>query len=379
MKGKQKKFWQFRNQADDPEHAELLLYGDISERTWYGDETTPRQFADDLAALGPVGSILVRINSGGGDVFAAQAIGNQLEQHSAKVTARIDGICASAATIVACHCDSVEAPEDSTYMVHLPTVGVMDYLDELAISRLAGALATVKDNIITLYARKTGMSKEDAAALIEAETWMTGPQAHDRGFVDILLEGKDAAVVENRSGMLFVNSIGMGLEFDKAPEFVRNRLASSGFGNTPPADTPDNDSHEEGNDMELNTTDDLRRECPELVNQIEQAAQENALHTERQRLREIDEVAGLFSARLVDEAKYGEKSCTAQELAYRAAVAAKKQGSAFFAALEKDAKDSGAGDVPPAPPADGKDDSPAAIRAAAKADAAAYNKMKEGK
>lgn len=93
-----KKFWKFCNQAGNK--VELLLYGDISQTSWWGDEVTPKQFAEELAGLGTLDEITVRINSGGGDVFAAQAIGNQLEQHPAAVTAKIDGLCASAATIL---------------------------------------------------------------------------------------------------------------------------------------------------------------------------------------------------------------------------------------------------------------------------------------
>ena len=91
-----KKSWKFCNQAGNK--VELLLYGDISQTSWWGDEVTPKQFAEELAGLGALDEITVRINSG--DVFAAQAIGNQLEQHPAAVTAKIDGLCASAATIL---------------------------------------------------------------------------------------------------------------------------------------------------------------------------------------------------------------------------------------------------------------------------------------
>ena len=91
-----KKFWKFCNQAGNK--VELLLYGDISQTSWWGDEVTPKQFAEELAGLGALDEITVRINSG--DVFAVQAIGNQLEQHPAAVTAKIDGLCASAATIL---------------------------------------------------------------------------------------------------------------------------------------------------------------------------------------------------------------------------------------------------------------------------------------
>ena len=91
-----KKFWKFCNQAGNK--VELLLYGDISQTSWWGDEVTPKQFAEELAGLGALDEITVRINSG--DVFAVQAIGNQLEQHPAAGTAKIDGLCASAATIL---------------------------------------------------------------------------------------------------------------------------------------------------------------------------------------------------------------------------------------------------------------------------------------
>lgn len=136
-----KKFWQFRNQAAGS--AELLLYGDISDSSWWGDEVTPKTFADELNALGALTSLTVRINSGGGDVFAAQTIGNLLEQHTAQVTARIDGLCASAATIIACHCDKVVAANDSTYMIHPVRMGIFDFADAVTLQQYISMDATV--------------------------------------------------------------------------------------------------------------------------------------------------------------------------------------------------------------------------------------------
>lgn len=152
-----RKFWQFKNQAGAA--PELLLYGDIADSTWWGDEATPKQFKEDLDALGTVEAITVRINSGGGDVFAAQAIGNMLEQHGAQVTARLDGLCASAATIVACHCDRVEAARDSTYMVHPVRMCLYGYYDAVEMGKYLAALDTIKKNIISLYAKKTGAQR----------------------------------------------------------------------------------------------------------------------------------------------------------------------------------------------------------------------------
>ena len=155
-KTKNDKFWQFRNLADDDQKAELLLYGDISERSWWEDAATPKRFADDLAALGDVKEITVYINSGGGDVFAAQAIGNMLERNAATVTAHIDGLCASAATIVACHADKVVAAADGSYMIHPVSMGICDYLTADDLNNCLKALEAIRSNIITLYAKKSG-------------------------------------------------------------------------------------------------------------------------------------------------------------------------------------------------------------------------------
>ena len=73
-----KKFWEFRNSAEKNGAAELILYGSISSETWYGDEVTPKTFSDELKARGDIPALTVRINSGGGDVFAAMAIHDRL-------------------------------------------------------------------------------------------------------------------------------------------------------------------------------------------------------------------------------------------------------------------------------------------------------------
>ena len=247
-----KKFWQFRNQAADS--AELLLYGDISDSSWWGDEVTPKTFADELNALGTLTNLTVRINSGGGDVFAAQTIGNLLEQHTAQVTARIDGLCASAATIIACHCDKVVAANDSTYMIHPVRMGIFDFADAVTLQQYIGALNTIRENILNLYTKKTGREKDEVAAWMDATSWWTGEEAKTNGFVDELVDDGEKTVVENRGGLLFVNSVNMNLPFDKAPKFVQNSVAAapaaSGFVNTQtPAEQPGNNSHKEDTNM----------------------------------------------------------------------------------------------------------------------------------
>lgn len=350
-----KPFWKFQNVAGG--RAELLLYGDISDSTWWGDEVTPKQFAEDMDKLGAVSEITVRINSGGGDVFAAQTIGNLLEQHPANVVARIDGLCASSATIVACHCDRVVAANDSTYMVHPVRLGLLGYYDATTMQQYLNALDTIKENIISLYAKKTGRDKEEVTGWMDATSWWTGQEAKDNGFVDELVEDVETPVVENRDGVLFVNSVNMHLPFDKAPTFMQNSLAAptaaGRFVNKPGAMKP-GVQHEEVQNMEIKTADDLRQAYPALVDQIEQAAADRATNEERERIRDIEEMALPGSEEITAEAKFT-KPVSASDYAKAAMKRAKEQGNEYLNNAKTDAKNSGAGTVENTPPA-GKTD-----------------------
>lgn len=340
------KFWEFRDAVGGK--AELLLYGDISDQTWWGDEVTPKKFAEDLAALGSVNEIVVRINSGGGDPFAAQAIGNQLEQHSAYVEARIDGLCASAATIVACHCNKVVAANDSTYMAHPVRVGMHGYVDAKQLEGLQDAIRVIRENIVDLYAKKTGRDKDEVAKWMDDTSWWTAKEAKEHGFVDELVDDEEQSTVENRGGILFVNSINMGLPFDKAPNFVQKRLANhpaaNPFVNTNPAGRPGTTKKEEQNMDEIKTVDDLRRAFPALVDQIEQAAATQATSEERARIQDIEEMAIAGSEELVAEAKFA-KPMSASDFAKAAMKQAKEKGNAYLDGVKKDAAKGGANKV----------------------------------
>ena len=356
------KFWKFRNAADGS--GELLLYGNIAgEKSWYSDDVTPKQFAEDLAGLGTVSNITVRINSGGGDVFAAVEIGNLLEQHPANVTARIGGVCASAATIIACHCNKVIAANDSTYMVH-PVSMYCGYANAADLQKYLEALATIKENIISLYAKKTGRTKDEVTAWMDAESWWTGPQAKENGFVDELTDEESGATYENRGGVLFVNSVSMGAKFDKAPEFVRNRVKRV-VDIKPPAKAQDNQpagqpgKQQEVQDMDpkdsIKTADDLRKAYPTLVDQIEQAAvaaaTEAATNAERARIQSIEDMALPGSEKLAAEAKFT-KPMSAEDFAKAMVKNAKTQGATYLAQVQKDAEGSGVNNVTNTPPAD---------------------------
>ena len=204
------KFWRIVNEAESGS-AELLLYGEISDVTWWGDEVTPKQFAEDLAAIGGK-DLTVRVNSPGGDVFAAQAIYNQLKLYSGRVTMRIDGIAASAATIITCAGDTVIMPANALYMIHNPKSALFGYYDAKEMSKYAETLDTVRDTILAVYSKRVGdnLTDEQLQQKMDAETWMTAKEAQEYGFVD---EIDDGVKVTNclKDGQLIVNSVSCSL------------------------------------------------------------------------------------------------------------------------------------------------------------------------
>ena len=361
------KFWRFINQT--AESAELLLYGDISETSWWGDEVTPKQFADDLAALGAVRNITVRINSGGGDVFAAHTIGNLLEANQAYVTAIIDGICASAATVVACKADKCIAAADTAYMVHPIRVGLMGYYNGDDLRGFQDAIATMRENIVSLYARKTGREKDEVAAGMDATSWWTAEQARDNGFIDEIT-GAENPIMENRDGVLFVNSINTHLPFEKAPKTVQDSAAAAPAAsrsvNTPSGENAGNHQQEEDPSMEINTVDELRQAYPELVAQIEEAARDAATTAERERIREIRDMALPGAEDITDAAMFTEP-ISAADYAINAVKHAKGKGAAWLEGAQNDADGSGVNGVQnDAPGGEQKDEFLDAIRATKK-------------
>lgn len=161
--------------------AEIRIYEEIG--AW---GITAKQFADDLSALGDLTAINVRINSPGGDVFEALAIHNALQRHPAKVTTYIDGLCASAATIIALAGDETHMVSNGMYMIHEPWTFAGG--DAEAMQKSADLLNTTAEQIVSMYARKTGLTADELRAKMQSETWMTAQEALDEGFVDVIDE-----------------------------------------------------------------------------------------------------------------------------------------------------------------------------------------------
>jgi ATP-dependent Clp protease protease subunit len=174
--------------AQSPTKAEIILYAEIG-KDWWGDGSyvSAKQFSDELNKIEPtVSEIVLRINSGGGDVFDGIAIYNRLKQHKAKVTVHIDGLAASIASIIALAGDEIFIGEGALYMVHLPWTFAIG--NRMELDNTVSRLLDVEEQMISIYSRQTGIDRTEMKALLEAETWMGADEAIDRGFVTAKVE-----------------------------------------------------------------------------------------------------------------------------------------------------------------------------------------------
>lgn len=340
---KNKHFWSFRAAAEENAAPELILYGDISSDTWWGDEVTPRQFSDELNALGNVPEIVVRINSGGGDVFAANAIYTRLKDNSAKIRIKIDGWAASAATIVAMAGDVIEIPGNGVFMVHDPSIGLLGYFNETDLAKVTNELKVIKQSIVNGYAMKTGKDAEEIAAIMAAETWYDGKQAVEAGFCDKIMFEEANTTVEDTAKVI-VNSVPLDItRFPNLPVSLLNRCTThtqGGFTDITKQNEPKRSEENMNGIKDIKTIDDLKAAFPDLIKQIEDAATD----AERKRIQDIEGVALAGFEAIVNEAKFT-KPVAAGDVAKAIVAEQKKQGATFIANRDDDANKSGAGDV----------------------------------
>lgn len=195
-----KKFWNWKNrtvtnQETQEQKAErtLFLNGTIAEESWFDDDVTPQLFKEEL--LADSGDITVWINSPGGDCVAAAQIYNMLMDYKGNITVKIDGIAASAASVIAMAGTKVLVSPVSMMMIHNPvTIAFGDTGD---MQKAIDMLSEVKESIINAYEIKTGMSRAKLSHLMDAESWMNANKAVELGFADeIMNRGENTENVE---------------------------------------------------------------------------------------------------------------------------------------------------------------------------------------
>ena len=168
---------------DTSETRTLFLNGAIAEESWYDDDVTPKLFRDELMA--GKGDIVVWINSPGGDCVAASQIYNMLMDYKGNVTVKIDGIAASAASVIAMAGTKVCMSPTALLMIHNPFTVAIGDSDEM--KKAIAMLDEVKESIINAYELKTGLSRAKISHMMDAETWISANKALELGFADEVL------------------------------------------------------------------------------------------------------------------------------------------------------------------------------------------------
>lgn len=187
---KNKKFWNWKNHKTVNQENEevteriLELYGTIAEESWFDDDITPQLFKDELNA--GMGNITVWINSPGGDCIAAAQIYNMLTEYKGSVTVKIDGIAASAASVIAMAGDRILMSPVSMMMIHNPAT--FAFGDHIEMQKVMDMLTEVKESIINAYVIKTGLSRAKLSHLMDSETWMDANKAVELGFADDVIQ-----------------------------------------------------------------------------------------------------------------------------------------------------------------------------------------------
>lgn len=365
--------------------AEITLYGDVIEeapRDWLTGERadgvyiSAEDFNAKVSEVKDAEHITVRLNSCGGDLYTGIAIHNTLRAMPARVTVRIDGIAASAASVIACAGDEVIAMPGSMLMVHAGMLGLFGFYTPSDLETMAASMEAGVSAMTNIYAAKTGQTPEQVREWVDAETWFVGQEIVDAGFADALdSDPADAPESEEpedetEDGHLMVAGIAHDVSRYRNVPTRAARIAAMAASvptptevegakeETPDAPAPESiqtEPHEaaleRGETPPMDVTE-LKAAHPDLVAEVVA----EAAKAERDRIAAIDGIAHGIPQAMVEDAKYAHPM-SAEQLAYAAMRADAERREQYLAATEEDGKESGADGVEatPADPSDEED------------------------
>lgn len=285
-------FWRLIDAAESESgEPEIEFYGYISEYSWYDDDITPAKFKSDLAKHGQGGPVTIRIHSGGGDVFAASTIRAMIMDYPGRVTTRIDGLCASAATYVATAGDVVKMQDSAFFMIHDPWTVAWGSADELQAA--IDLLNTVKQGIIETYQAKTDLDTETLWQMMRDETWMTAQEALELGFVDEVI----TAPAKVPAGLQNIAVLNCLRDYAKVPPELLARLEAESDGETTPVEGEPGeettmDVTEEAEPSGAAESDAETAEAGETEGQPEETEAESQVESEARILRDYLDIFG---------------------------------------------------------------------------------------
>ncbi len=356
------KFWNIASTGDDT--GEILLYGDVMSRQpvdwWTGEPEpglyiTPEGFLEDLAAVQGKNSITIKINSCGGDLYTGIAIHNAIKGLAGTKTVIVEGIAASAASVIMCAGDDVQVYPGSMVMIHGVAGLLYDYYTLADLKKLQKDFDASERAIAEIYHAKTGIEVDQLRGMMTRETWMVGQEAVDNGFANTLLSnaGPTVALSADKKVLLVAgirHDVGTFKHIPGTIPVSNSIHAAPAAGNK----APTGNGGQKKEAQKTMTLEEMKAQHPDLVAQIEQQAaadaSKEAIAKERARLQAIESIeASVGDHKLVNDAKYGDEPCTAEQLALKAMQKQAALGTKHLADAAADSKDSGAAGVGAAP------------------------------
>ena len=209
-----------------------------------------------------------------------------LKSHAAKITVCIDGIAASAASVVAMAGNKVIMPSNALIMIHNPAGGV--YGEAKDMRDTAEILDKIRDTIANVYIAKTGLEREKVIAMMDSETWLDATEAHELKFCDEVEESVTVTAMAVKGGTIFRSGFG----FSRVDEYLASKMPADTLKITP--------AKEDKSEMEIKNASELEATYPEIVGEI----RASAVKAERERLRTLDSLTAPGREAIIARAKY---------------------------------------------------------------------------
>ena len=365
--------------------AEVNLYGEVVESIptdwWTGEPIdglfiSLDQFISDLEKLKNMKQITFRINSVGGDAHAGITIYNRIRELDAETTTIVDGLAASAASIIAQAGDKRIVNIGTQVMIHGASTLMYGYFNEAALRKQARALNTINKSVAGIYAERSGREVDEILAMMKSEKWMTPDEAVEEGFADEV-GGRDAPKAEATEGVkdkIIVNGITHRLHNMPMPQM---QMAVIHQMQTPESvhidEEPEPQKNSKGvKEMDLKELKEKHAElCEEFRNEITseikaEMAEKNqmeineavakAVQEDHERMKAIDSIANqVGDPAMVQKAKYDEPM-TAEQLALKAMQMQAEAGNNFMEARKNEVAQSRASEIKPEPVSGSEED-----------------------
>lgn len=356
------------NIIDNEEEAEVNMYGEVVSEIptdWWGDRIEGMyivlaDFLNDMERLKSKSKVTFHINSPGGEVFAGISIYNRMREFKGIVSTVVDGLAASAASIIAQGGTKGHRKvcNGSLTMIHGASSFMFGRYNANELKDSISQLNAIDKSIAEIYAASTGLDREKVKGMLAKTTWMSAQDAVDNGFADEIADvGQPVTMSINKDrNIMIVNGIPMSVKgFMDIPDYIQV------YEEVTAGKQPDVIKNIQTGGEKHMTLEELIEQEPELVGQIRDAAVQSAqtdtqqavsaaVSDELNRLKSIDEIAGKIADKtLVEKAKYGETKMSAADLALEALKSQNDAGQTFLNNMRDDLKNSGSGDIAPAP------------------------------